>query len=389
MARHIQQGSFKSGSGEIISGGTVTVYLAGTTTLATIYTALSGGSADSDSAVTSGTDGHWYFYVDELDYLSNQKFKYILSYAGFTSKTYDDITIFPELATSVVTKTTTYTALLTDDVILADGTFTITLPSVTTTTGKPFTVKNIGTGTITISPNVDGASLTILPDVTSVIQSDGTIYRSLTDYNSMEFIALSGTNTYTATLAHAPAAYVTNRIYPVVFTNAATVTNPTVNLNSLGAKTIKDQEGNALLIADIPANLRGILVYDGTDMRLLNPRLPRGGTWTPTATLVANLDTCVPAQGQWMRVSNTVTGSVEFAADGTTGSSTATRVRFSLPVSSDFAGTSDASGVILTANAADAGVVLADITNNELELLWLCITATNITFRAVFSYEVI
>ena len=204
------------------------------------------------------------------------------------------------------------------------------------------------------------------------------------------YIALSGTNTYTGTLSPAPAAYVTNMLYFLVFTNAATTTTPTINLNSLGAKNIKDAEGNALLLNDIPAGHRGILVYDGTDMRLLNVRTPRGTSWTPVATLVANLDSCVPAQGQYARIGNTVVGSVEFTADATAGGTTVTRVRLSLPIASDFGATRDAAGVSNTANSNnEPGVVLADTTNNELEVTWLSSTASNITHRCVFCYNIL
>ncbi|MDP2682010.1 MAG: hypothetical protein Q8P28_04265 [Deltaproteobacteria bacterium] len=201
-------------------------------------------------------------------------------------------------------------------------------------------------------------------------------------------VAATGTNTYAATLDPAITAYTAGIPYFVTFTNAMTALGPTINLNSLGAKTIVDQEGNALLAKDILAGHRGIMVYDGTDMRLLNVRTPRSGTWTPTATLVANLDTCVPVQGHWFRVGNVISAFVEFSADATT-SGVTSRLRFSLPVASDFANSGDAVGLLDTANALnDHGVVLADVANNEVELNWIATTTSNITFRASFGYVV-
>jgi len=96
MPRFIYQGTWTDGNGVVVSGGTVTVYLAGTTTKATIYAAAT-GDADADSAITSGTDGHFYFYVDTDDYGLGQKFKIILSKTSFTSKTYDNVEIFPKM----------------------------------------------------------------------------------------------------------------------------------------------------------------------------------------------------------------------------------------------------------------------------------------------------
>lgn len=54
---------------------------------------------------------------------------------------------------NVATKTTTYAATMIDDVILCNGTFTVTLPT-TFPTKKRLTVKNIGTGTVTVASAV-------------------------------------------------------------------------------------------------------------------------------------------------------------------------------------------------------------------------------------------
>jgi hypothetical protein len=51
---------------------------------------------------------------------------------------------------SIAAPVATYTALTTDKLILASGTFTITLPAVAAAAGVEMTIQNIGTGTITI-----------------------------------------------------------------------------------------------------------------------------------------------------------------------------------------------------------------------------------------------
>lgn len=95
MSRYIQQGWWFDGNGKVVKSGTVTVYLAGTSTAASIYTASSGGTA-VNSVTASSTDGSWSFYVDTDDYTRTQKFKIVFSKSGFTSKTIDDVVIFPE-----------------------------------------------------------------------------------------------------------------------------------------------------------------------------------------------------------------------------------------------------------------------------------------------------
>jgi hypothetical protein len=66
------------------------------------------------------------------------------------------------LKDTIVSKTSAYTATINDDVILCNGTFTVTLPVASTATGCKLNIKNIGTGTITIdgdgSETIDGAT---------------------------------------------------------------------------------------------------------------------------------------------------------------------------------------------------------------------------------------
>ena len=63
---------------------------------------------------------------------------------------------------SIRTEVGTYTATATDDVILANGTFSVNLPAAASSTGKVFKIKNVGTGVITIDGNssetIDGAT---------------------------------------------------------------------------------------------------------------------------------------------------------------------------------------------------------------------------------------
>jgi hypothetical protein len=47
----------------------------------------------------------------------------------------------------------TYTILLTDNILLCSGTFTLTLPTLTGNLGKKYYIKNIGTGVVTVAGN--------------------------------------------------------------------------------------------------------------------------------------------------------------------------------------------------------------------------------------------
>ena len=89
MPRSSYTGIARDGNGHIISSATVSVYLAGTTTAATIYTSNIGGVATS--YVTTGSNGVFTFYLDYSDYSMLQKFKIIISKSGFSSITVDNI----------------------------------------------------------------------------------------------------------------------------------------------------------------------------------------------------------------------------------------------------------------------------------------------------------
>lgn len=95
MARYIFQGTWQTGNGTVVNDGTVTVYLANTTTLAIIYAAKTGGSAISGSQVTPSANGHFYFFVDTTDYGWDQEFKIILTRTNMESTTWDYIAIYP------------------------------------------------------------------------------------------------------------------------------------------------------------------------------------------------------------------------------------------------------------------------------------------------------
>ena len=126
-----------------------------------------------------------------------------------------------------------------------------------------------------------GNDLTVANDATvtgntsiagnATISGTASITSATTIQAGLNACTASGTDTYTGTLSPAIAAYTTRALYNIYFTNANTSTTPTLELNSLGAKTIKRLDGSALLVGDINANYLASLYYDGTDLLLVNP----------------------------------------------------------------------------------------------------------------------
>ena len=78
----------------------------------------------------------------------------------------------------------------------------------------------------------------------------------------------SGTNTYTASLTPTLTAYASTQRFFINFTNANTGA-ATLNLDSLGAKSLVKNGGTALASGDIPAGAILLVAYDGTNMQIL------------------------------------------------------------------------------------------------------------------------
>lgn len=74
----------------------------------------------------------------------------------------------------------------------------------------------------------------------------------------------SGTDTYTATFSPAITSLVDNLVVTVVvpIANANTITTPTLNINGLGAKTILNQKGDAVVIGAIKGTV--LLRYESS-----------------------------------------------------------------------------------------------------------------------------
>ena len=82
----------------------------------------------------------------------------------------------------------------------------------------------------------------------------------------------SGSSTaYVVTLSPIPISYTAGMVIYAKLINANTTTTPTLNINSLGAKTIVKYVSTALAIGDIAANMFCTFIYDGTNMVLQNP----------------------------------------------------------------------------------------------------------------------
>lgn len=128
------------------------------------------------------------------------------------------------------------------------------------------------------------------------------------------------------TMTNAPTlkALVTGMLFAIINGAAAnTTTNPTLQVDSISAKTIVRPDGGALLVGDMPASALLVFLYDGTSMRLLNPQSAAAqGTWADLASAsTADLSTVAG-------INVRITGTTTITALGTSPSGTYKRLRF-------------------------------------------------------------
>ena len=190
-------------TGAPLSAGTVNFYAAGTTTAKTAWTAK-----DKTGAITSatlGTDGRYQAYGDG-------EYKLVIKDSGGTTRyTLDNVRV-QYSNYSIVSKVGAYTTTADDDVVLANGTFTVTLIA-SASAVRTITIKNIGTGTITIDGNgsetIDGSTTVSLstqyedailePDGSNWHRSGGGVAASTTVAGNIEIATDTETATGTAT----------------------------------------------------------------------------------------------------------------------------------------------------------------------------------------------
>jgi hypothetical protein len=121
----------------------------------------------------------------------------------------------------------------------------------------------------------------------------GTLFHNLSTskVNIIYGVTAGGMDTYTATVSSSVVSYVTGQHFLILFTNGNSGA-ATINLNSLGAKSLVKNGGDALEADDIKDNTFHWLAYDGTNMQVLDIGASGGGGggWATsgTTTLTGN-----------------------------------------------------------------------------------------------------
>jgi hypothetical protein len=171
-----------------------------------------------------------------------------MSYNG--SGTFNINTAGQPVVTGTIISSTAFNALTSD---LATG-----LTTALTKDGQTTPTANIPMGTYKITGLGAGTNAT-----------DAAQYGQL-QAGATTIATVTGTDTLTATLTPAIAAYATGNLFSFVAANTNTGA-VTINLNGLGAKSITKSGTTALVANDIVSGRLYLIEYDGTRFQLLNP----------------------------------------------------------------------------------------------------------------------
>jgi len=173
-------------------------------------------------------------------------------------------------------------------------------------------------------------------------------------------------------------------------------------INSSGATNLgyTASPTNGIVTSDTGTDAT-IPLADTTDAGLLAPAdktkldaipILASGTYTPTGTIIANLDSISWGVANYMRVGSVVTVSGEVTFDPTTGGGTLVNARFTLPIASAFANTYDCNGGVfpqIVISSAAVGGITANVANDQAEIKFPANFTSSQTFKYHYQYTVI
>lgn len=163
---------------------------------------------------------------------------------------------------------------------------------------------------------------------------------------------------------------------PFVLTTAAPDLTDATNLGALASGFVKST------VAAGESTLSTVASIAPTD-------ISGSGTYTPTLTIVANLNAVTAYACQYCRVGDMVivSGKCDVNPDIT---ATSTQLGISLPVASNFATAQQCGGTAFSPTIAAQGAgILADTVNDRAQMQWVAGDVSNQPMTFLFAYRVI
>lgn len=200
------------------------------------------------------------------------------------------------VVTGTVISSTAFNALTAD---LATG-----LSTALTKDGQTTPTANLPMGTFKFTGMGAGSAATDSANIAQVQNSFGS------------FLNVSGTDTITATVSPSLTAYASGQMFAFVAANTNTGA-VTINISSLGAKSITKNGTTALVASDLTANYLYVVVYDGTQFQVVGVSATTFENLTVTGVLTLS--------GAGTQLNSTGTGAWKLP-NGTTGQRPATPI---------------------------------------------------------------
>lgn len=105
----------------------------------------------------------------------------------------------------------------------------------------------------------------------ALLENQYVTLKQIRNSDKIYYVTTGSANAYILTPNPVITAYVTGQSWLIKANFANTTTTPSININSVGARTLTDAQGNALKASAIVSGGFYIIVYDGTNFRVLNP----------------------------------------------------------------------------------------------------------------------
>ena len=202
-------------------------------------------------------------------------------------------------------------------------------------------------------------------------------------HNAEKYAADAGANdTYVITLSPAPTSY-TNGMIVYFKANTINTGAATLNVNSLGAKTIVKGVSTTLENGDIPASSFNTVIYDGTNFVLQNPTLTSVKSQAGAPVDTGNVTTTTNVDTVYTTTFTPKTIVIQYTAQGLTGAGSGDTITG--------IATYDGATIISNVSGSQATFAATDFSkpangsNGGFVVSIISLTSTGFTFRVAFT----